>query len=200
MDMSTFKTMQKPRPPSARPRDIGAANLELGKVALPRREVRGGQCPQSGREDPLTRQRHSQSADERKHAAVMLGVGAIAVVGLTVATVAHFRTRFTNRACCVPKKRQVAAALCPREANRRDDRLGGRPSPPLPRSSMTRPATDSFLREGAWLLRDSSMQSPMSPPMTRRPTVRSTWAPPHPCSRASASSSTARAICTCMRI
>ena len=90
MDMSTFKTMQEAAAAiGSATKYIGAANLELGKVALPAVRSAVGNVPKAV-EKTLDQARHSQSADERKHAAVTLGVGVIAVVGLTVATVAHF--------------------------------------------------------------------------------------------------------------
>ena len=62
-------------------------------------------------EKTLDQARHGQSADERKHAAVTLGVGVIAVVGLTVATVAHFSHKIHKSRMLRAQKRQVAAAL-----------------------------------------------------------------------------------------
>lgn len=128
MDMSTFKTMQEAAAAiGSATKYIGAANLELGKVALPAVRSAVGNVPKAV-EKTLDQARHSQSADERKHAAVTLGVGVIAVVGLTVATVAHFSHKIHKSRMRVPKSARLRRA-CPREANRRDDRLGGRPSP-----------------------------------------------------------------------
>ena len=111
MDMSTFKTMQEAAAAiGSATKYIGAANLELGKVALPAVRSAVGNVPKAV-EKTLDQARHGQSADERKHAAVMLGVGVIAVVGLTVATVAHFSHKIHKSRMLRAQKRQVAAAL-----------------------------------------------------------------------------------------
>ena len=79
MDMSTFKTMQEAAAAiGSATKYIGAANLELGKVALPAVRSAVGNVPKAV-EKTLDQARHGQSADERKHAAVTLGVGVIAV-------------------------------------------------------------------------------------------------------------------------
>ena len=111
MDMSTFKTMQEAAAAiGSATKYIGAANLELGKVALPAVRSAVGNVPKAV-EKTLDQARHGQSADERKHAAVTLGVGVIAVVGLTVATVVHFSHKIHKSRMLRAQKRQVAAAL-----------------------------------------------------------------------------------------
>lgn len=111
MDMSTLKTMQDAAAAiGSATKYIGAANLELGKVALPAMRSAVGNVPKAV-EKTFDQARHGQSADERKHAAVVLGIGVVAVVGLTVATVAHFSHKIHNARVLRAQKRQVAAAL-----------------------------------------------------------------------------------------
>ena len=111
MDMSTLKTMQEAAAAiGSATKHIGAANLELGKVALPAVRSAVGNVPKAV-EKTFDTARHGQSADERKHAAAVLGVGVVAVVGLTVATVAHFSNKIHKSRMLREQKRQVAAAL-----------------------------------------------------------------------------------------
>ena len=111
MDMSTLKTMQDAAAAiGSATKYIGAANLELGKVALPAMRSMVGNVPRAV-EKTFDQARHASSADERKHAAAVLGIGVVAVVGITVATVAHFSHKIHNARVLRAQKRQVAAAL-----------------------------------------------------------------------------------------
>lgn len=111
MDTSTLRTMQDAAAAiGSATKYIGAANIELGRVALPAIKSAAGSVPKVV-ERTFDQARHGQSSEERKHAAVAIGVGVIAVVGLSVATVAHFTHKIRKSRMLRAQKRQVAAAL-----------------------------------------------------------------------------------------
>lgn len=95
-------------------RYLGAASVELGKVLVPATKAMVCNIPKAASET-LELARYGETPEERRHAAVTLGIAAAAVTGLGIATVAHFASKFKScRAQCV-QKRQIAAALA-REA------------------------------------------------------------------------------------
>lgn len=111
MDMSTLKSMQDAAVAiGSATKYIGAANLELGKVALPAMKSAVGNVPKLV-EKTFDQARHGSSNEERRHAAAVIGVGIVVVSALTVATFAHFSHKIRKSRALRAQKRQVAAAL-----------------------------------------------------------------------------------------
>lgn len=111
MDMSTPKSMQDAAVAiGSATKYIGAANLELGKVALPAMKSAVGNVPKLV-EKTFDQARHGSSNEERRHAAAVIGVGVVVVSALTVATFAHFSHKIRKSRALRAQKRQVAAAL-----------------------------------------------------------------------------------------
>ena len=83
MDMSTLKSMQDAAVAiGSATKYIGAANLELGKVALPAMKSAVGNVPKLV-EKTFDQARHGSSNEERRHAAAVIGVGVVVVSALS---------------------------------------------------------------------------------------------------------------------
>lgn len=111
MDISTLKNMEEAAAAlGSATRHIGAANLELGRVVVPAVGSAINNVPKAV-EKTFRQAREGQTAQERKNAAITLGVGIAAVSLLAVATFAHFAHKVGKSRVLRQHKKQVAAAL-----------------------------------------------------------------------------------------
>lgn len=89
---------------------IGAAACQMGKLALP---VAGAALVSARRAAGSTfdRARNAETSDERRRAAASLGIGVAVVVGLSVATFAHFASKHRKNKAYRVQRRQIKAAV-----------------------------------------------------------------------------------------
>lgn len=109
--MSTLKSMQSAALAiGSAAKYIGAANLELAKVAAPALGAVALSIPKRFG-NKLEEARTAETPKERHHAASVFGVGVAIAAGLTVATVAHFVSKRRKTRALKEQKRRIAAAM-----------------------------------------------------------------------------------------
>lgn len=111
MNLSTLKAAQgMAMTLGSATKHIGAAACQMGKLALP---VAGAalMSAQKAAGSTLDKALNAETRDERKHAAASLGVGVAIVVGLSVATFAHFASKHRKNKAYRAQRRQVKAAV-----------------------------------------------------------------------------------------